>query len=1102
MSGKRISNSFALNAKARDGISPWLDNGMDSISCDDTGRPVSQQSVSTNIALHYGNTPKSFTITGVTRNGSTSMGTGVTISPSSFPSAAGTSQTFTVTYATTATITGKDKFVISLQASDDSSVTRQLTFTVNGIIGDVYNLKPSASQLNVSSDATTASLSCGYTKNVNGTVTEYPDETGVIDGKYRIFFRRRVKSTGSFETSYILYSGTGSYHDYARSLLSSLDVLKYDAVEFCLSTSTSSYAYIIGGIGSTMSVYVAASLANVIDRETVPVFSDGAGVGANLLDGTGFVRNMSKWTIPGANVAVVDGGVNGQKAFRYTGIDTKWTVLRQNDIWVTDGTGKLRGSTWYTLSYYIRGNAGRIGAGLYSPAISNGNAPLAFDQDEKRYVDGVEMNYSGSGIGMSHLLTEEWTRHVETFKTAASLPSGYVSLYFRTYCSGIAATVERNAFTAAQWDTYGAIGHSENWTDANSSGTLSVGDTIVITGTTTDTGVTRMLTYLVTSLSGSDARGECTGNELLYRDVCCIKLEEGRVATEWCLSEADKIGDGGSDGISRWLVATPSAVSFRSDATGSFSSNAQVTVACAVWKRVGSGNEQLVTAENDRFDGLCLRMRRRKSDGSWYDSAWLDSAETNVTWALAINSGVTAVEFRLSRSVGASSPYTPDGIVASLSVLVTCDGRRGAPGESITGSPGVSYIPMGRFDPATEYTRDNYTVPVVFYDDGTWNAAEECYGHYYELTVATNLIGGTYYKPGDTYGGTAVWTVSPNYSLVIARGLIAPYGKVGKGIFCGDFFYSAEGRVGTQEYAAGATIGSRPAYARFTGDPGAEKSLKTFQHGSSSSPVSLTAGVHTVASVYLAIDTVFHFYFEGRKGSSSSVDFVLRDPDGDEVISWGLLTFAADDSYDYTASRNGYYTLQLELTAANTVYLYAEYRTQGVFEPNWWVNLLTGKMSAARENFVVDSEGNVFVKGEIQATSGYFSGTLSAAVYDYKVYFHSAMNPATADTEVDIPADADYFVCKNVATEYLTLPYAGSVAGKQVIIKNPFNRTYDNVRLMAATENGEGLAPLLILDGVESQTSGSFYPIGNLREIKLWADGSRNQWRILDEVAW
>jgi hypothetical protein len=66
----------------------------------------------------------------------------------------------------------------------------------------------------------------------------------------------------------------------------------------------------------------------------------------------------------------------------------------------------------------------------------------------------------------------------------------------------------------------------------------------------------------------------------------------------------------------------------------------------------------------------------------------------------------------------------------------------------------------------------------------------------------------------------------------------------------------------------------------------------------------------------------------------------------------------------------------------------SEQTTYPYFEPNWWVDLLTGKMSAARGNFVVDDSGNVhldnaYVRGEVHATSGVFTGEVHASSGDF-----------------------------------------------------------------------------------------------------------------------
>jgi hypothetical protein len=148
-----------------DGTSPWiadLDNEMDSVACDNDGKPVVQQSVSTNVSLFYGSQKKAF-ITSV--NGGD---TGITISFSNKTAAtAKDSDTVIITFATNAVISGKKEFEITLTAKDDASIQRVLTLTVNGLKGGAtYNLVPSDSfvLLNKAKQYVPSVLTCTYNK--------------------------------------------------------------------------------------------------------------------------------------------------------------------------------------------------------------------------------------------------------------------------------------------------------------------------------------------------------------------------------------------------------------------------------------------------------------------------------------------------------------------------------------------------------------------------------------------------------------------------------------------------------------------------------------------------------------------------------------------------------------------------------------------------------------------------------------------------------------------------------------------------------------------------------------------------------------------------
>lgn len=259
-----------------DGESPWiadLDNEMDAIQVTDGGHPVNAQSVKTIVSLHHGSSQESFTLSGVTRSGtSMTLGTesgGVTVTFNS------TTKELTVSYGTGATLTGKEDIAITLsrQTAGGTSESYTVHQTIVPVNGDVYNLLPSVSQLKVAmngaSYGTAESLGCGYRKrDINGGVSTVSNFTGTVNG-YHIYYRRRVRSNGSWEST---------YYDYATASASGrsikpLDANTYDSVEFIF------YKVGTGTAPDTLSTTIGAQNycdeTLIADRETVPVVADG-----------------------------------------------------------------------------------------------------------------------------------------------------------------------------------------------------------------------------------------------------------------------------------------------------------------------------------------------------------------------------------------------------------------------------------------------------------------------------------------------------------------------------------------------------------------------------------------------------------------------------------------------------------------------------------------------------------------------------------------------------------------------------------------------------------------------------------------------------------
>lgn len=269
--------------KGNDGEGSWaadIDNEMDVVLTDSAGYVHTNQNVVSELSMYCGNTPKTFVIDKVYRNGiliaehSGEMEASVRVTWNTNP-LRNTSQILTIEYLTSASFgtpaREKDVFTISVYSVEDPSVMRDLNIVVSWKEGISYQLNPSVSQISVgrnddgSYSPATYNLTCGYKcKKENGTVettTDYPD---LISIRWAIYFRRRHRPDSQhrssyWETTYYAY-GSQNFAPYVKSL----DVSTYDAVEFIICDW---YSMIID-ITQTQPT-------GIQDREIVPVVSDG-----------------------------------------------------------------------------------------------------------------------------------------------------------------------------------------------------------------------------------------------------------------------------------------------------------------------------------------------------------------------------------------------------------------------------------------------------------------------------------------------------------------------------------------------------------------------------------------------------------------------------------------------------------------------------------------------------------------------------------------------------------------------------------------------------------------------------------------------------------
>lgn len=155
----------------------------------------------------------------------------------------------------------------------------------------------------------------------------------------------------------------------------------------------------------------------------------------NLVDGTGFVRNLDAWTIR-QGFAASDYLLNGQKCFYADSNEsgaTNLDFLRQ-ELWTADGSvHRISAGKWYTLSFYMAGWRGAADL-LYTYLFHDGGGIV--DTSAGCYVDGVSQTASGDGYvswKTSDAITDspDWIKRTYTFKTVSDLGSKTAYLLFR-----------------------------------------------------------------------------------------------------------------------------------------------------------------------------------------------------------------------------------------------------------------------------------------------------------------------------------------------------------------------------------------------------------------------------------------------------------------------------------------------------------------------------------------------------------------------------------------------------------------------------------------------------------------------------------------------
>ena len=388
---------------------------------------------------------------------------------------------------------------------------------------------------------------------------------------------------------------------------------------------------------------------------------------------------------------------------------------------------------------------------------------------------------------------------------------------------------------------------------------------------------------------------------------------------------------------------------------------------------------------------------------------------------------VTSAAFKLS-TASTEGDISAANTVAEVTIPVVIDGRIGPQGQ---GLPGKMFYSMGEWE-SHSYSRTDLLVPMVHYDDGEFSEATG-QGNYYYLNADSA-------SSSDVPGTSSKWTKATGFGVVITQGLFAEFAKLGKAIMSGDFMYSMNGSIDGTEYNNGDAISGAPGYTYFAGS---HKGKGSFGGYSGSSRhvlfnfnfLKLLPGGASINITYSA-------------KMSSSTGYVKIYKDGfTEVYSKYLTSTLISLTESISISEAGIYTIEYKGVGSSSVlnFVNIEYELSGVFVPNWYVDLLTGKMVAAKGNFVVEPNGNVEVSGTIRAKNFFHNVCVISGQnnYSYKKYYKGGNY--SDDTSGDIctyDADVIYAFVRDGQTSdepLVVLPDPEDFKGKMITVASTYN---------------------------------------------------------------
>lgn len=216
-----------------------------------------------------------------------------------------------------------------------------------------------------------------------------------------------------------------------------------------------------------------------------------------------------------------------EKAYTEGLVDT-YTVM------FTDGTSSV-----FTVTNGEKGERGPEGKSAYEYAVEAGYTGTEEEFGEKLAADYEEGGAGADGLSAYEIAVNNGFEGTEQEWLDSLVGADGESGEQGAQGYSIVASVSRT-FTDAQWNTYGTIGHVENWANTSCTG-VAIGDLFLVVGLASDTGEGHMMVYKHTAEKNNyQLNGKCIAHHIISaRGAKGDKGDPGEIDTSLFQTKTD-----------------------------------------------------------------------------------------------------------------------------------------------------------------------------------------------------------------------------------------------------------------------------------------------------------------------------------------------------------------------------------------------------------------------------------------------------------------------------------------------------------------------------------------------------------------------------------